>query len=81
MGEGSSLYIPEPVSLSSPSVSADELEVCWDCGGGGGMGGLGRVFSHRRRVIWLRSDWVKGMTGQAKQTERRCEVIPGAGQR
>lgn len=41
MGGASSLFIPEPVSPSSPSVSGDELGVCWDCGGRGGMGRVG----------------------------------------
>ena len=42
------VFIPEPVSPSSPSVSGDELGVCWDCGGRGGMGGSGWVFPHRQ---------------------------------
>ena len=78
MGEASSLFIPEPVSPSSPSVSGDELGVCGDCGGRGGMGGSGWVFPHRQ-LSYLASfegeEGDEGMTGQAKQTELRCEVI------
>lgn len=49
MGGGSQQsFIPEPVSPSSPSVSRDELGVCWDCGGRGGMGGSDWVCLHRQ---------------------------------
>lgn len=48
MEEVSRPFIPQPVSPSSLAVSRDEMGVCRDCGGAGGVVGPDWVCPHRQ---------------------------------